>query len=344
MIKRTAIFLLMLLSSGFLFASAGRIVFLEGKVDHRNKAGRITAANIGQDILTDDSLITGMDGYCEVEMENGSVISLNSDTVFVFSEIEDREEKGKKRKIFSCIFGSADFKFKKFTGREPYIATPTTICGVRGTDFTVLAGADGSSMYVVASGEVLVEAAGQSVALLPEEGVKVRAGQQPGQKFEVKRDSVDYNAVLQESENRFLDNPSEGMDNMILLLNGYIRDADYWDTLRLENIDKVYAAREQASKIKEEQGEKAWEDFIRNQVSPLEIDTTYLRLNARHYSVSALSMRRYIVGFMYITIRTRYINNTGSIEYLYFISKYNEFMIIFNRGIIEPGYIFEGDF
>ena len=334
------ILILFLFSLPLFAAATGKISFMEGKVNHRDKAGKITDARIGQDIFTDDTLITGLNGYCEVEMENGSVITLNNDTVFTFGEIEDKEEKGKKRNIFSCIFGSADFKFKKFTGKEPYIATPSTICGVRGTDFTVIAGADGSSMYVVASGEVYVEAGGNGVSLLPDEGVKVKAGQ----KFEVKRDSVNYNKILQESEALFLTDPAANMNDLITLLKGYASDAKYWDTLRLENIDKVMAAREQAVKIKEEQGDKAWEDFINTQVSPLEIDTSYLRLNARHYSVSALSMRRYIVSYMYIIMRTRYVLKTDSPEYIKFIEKYKEFMVIFNRDIVEPGYIFEGDF
>ena len=76
-------------------------------------------------VETGDSIITGYDGYAELEMEDGSTVKVSEDSIFALSSFEQR---GKEENTFQCVLGSVQYKFTKaMKENEPRITTPSTV-------------------------------------------------------------------------------------------------------------------------------------------------------------------------------------------------------------------------
>ncbi|MBN2627427.1 MAG: FecR domain-containing protein, partial [Spirochaetales bacterium] len=192
---RKILALLMLTALTFpLTALTGEVSYLEGAVDIKPAGGELEWADFGSPVREGDSVITGRDGYCEIELEGGSTVTIESDTVFAFGR--GTVGSNQPQNVFSCAMGQISYKFNNLT-EEPVISTPSAVCGIRGTAFTVMTGADGSSLFIVSEGEVEVESMGRRVALTLDEAVEVTSGKAPGEKYPVLSGSLDYAGWLQ---------------------------------------------------------------------------------------------------------------------------------------------------
>lgn len=312
-----------------LSALDGEIVYVEGSVDLKTASGDLDWADIGMPVETGDSIITGYDGYAELEMEDGSTVKVSEDSIFALSSYE---EEGESQNSFNCVLGSVQYKFNRAikTG-EPRITTPATVCGVRGTEFTVVSGLDGSAMYVVDNGLVAVTAQGEEVLLGELEGVRVDAGEAPGEIFPVLRGQVDFSQVRAEAEQRFLDSPAASMKIMTSQLEAYIAEMEAANDLRLEQKAYLTELREKMAGMDKEAKQKFYKETVFNE----EVKITYMALNIRYYSLSALSLRRFLVGSMYVNLRTKYIMDSKNEVYQAFLYEYEKFLNVFENKVIE---------
>src|SRR5208337_2868049 len=187
--KRTLV-VAMLLLAGTLVASAAPadVTYTEGDATLKLKTGAQQDVQIGDTLNTGDTLRTGADGLAELD-QKGVTIKISHGTVFTLME---RNQAGQTSTVLSVALGSIKFRYDKLTGSEPQIRTNGAIAGVRGTEFTVFSGADGSTLFAVDSGKVTVESEGKSVDLVANEGVEVPLGQPPGEKISIHSDQVDY--------------------------------------------------------------------------------------------------------------------------------------------------------
>ncbi|MFW5715520.1 MAG: FecR family protein, partial [bacterium] len=234
------IVLLQFLSLSSLFSMDAQMVYREGRVDIDRRGGDRIEAYIGDEVRGGDSVITGRDGFAELERGDYSTITVEPDTVFTVDTVG---ETGQERDVLRCTLGSISYRFDRIAGaREPRITTPSAAAGVRGTELTVAAGEDGSSLFVVQSGRVDVEAEGKTVSLDPEEGVEVRPGEQPGEKFEVKHGKLDYSDWRQERRDDFLNNPVAAVKGLERRFDGFVE--------QINQIAPVY--EELKSKLEEE--------------------------------------------------------------------------------------------
>ncbi len=335
--KKTSAFTMMLLfSSSLLFALRGEVVYVEGTVDLKTASGAMDWADIGMPVETGDSIITGYDGYAELEMEDGSTIKVNEDSIFKLDEIQ-REDR-KPQNNFQLVLGSASYKFTRaMKEEEPRISTPSTVCGLRGTDFTVLSGIDGTSLYVVEEGSVAVSSQGKEVQLQAEEGVKVIAGQEPGEVFQVLRGKVDYSEFKAESEAAFYEDPAGSLYPLIEQLISYAEQADEYVNLLGAQEDLVSELRKEFNTL---EGDTK-KIFYREVLSPEEINIMALKQNTRYYAVSAKSMRRFVVGTMYVQMKTKYIMDKENPVYLDFLNVYHQFLDEYESRIVP--YLVERD-
>jgi len=174
------------------------IDYLQGWVDLRYPSGNVVEAMIGDELTKDDTVITGDDGTATLGRQGAAEIVINPNTVFSIREIDSG---GQKETVMHTALGSVKFKFMRLFGVEPKISTPSSVAGVRGTEFTVYAGDEGSALFTVDSGEVMVTSQGIPVVLYEGEGVEVKAGRPPGEKFEKKGRPIDYSQWAQEKYN-----------------------------------------------------------------------------------------------------------------------------------------------
>ncbi len=110
--------------------------------------GKQQDAEIGSVLNTGDSLKTGTDGQVELD-QKGVSIKIAHNTVFTLME---KAQGNQSTTVLSVALGSIKFHYDKLTGTEPQVRTNGAVAGVRGTEFTVFSGADGSTLFAVDSG------------------------------------------------------------------------------------------------------------------------------------------------------------------------------------------------
>jgi len=335
--KKFIISLLISAMLGSLYAQHSTLEYIEGEVVIKRISGDMEEAYIGDSISPGDSVITGADGYAELSLESSSTITIDRDTVFVFSHREKDEE---KKSIFMIVLGKIGFKFDKLI-QEPDIATPASIAGVRGTEFTVVSALDGSALYIVSEGSVAVEAKGGLVVLESQEGVAVPLGREPGEKFEVMIGQEDYSEWIDDGWKEFRDNPSDVLAGISSRLEEYALEAEDFYTRYDGSYRKLKSLRDKLDDIGNEQGTEARGNFYKKEVMPLEEVTGNFVLNYRYYALSALSLRRYVLTPMYVEMKTKYIMDQKNEIFTTFMKEYERFLSIFEEEVVP--YLVEAD-
>ena len=245
----------------------------------------------------------------------GSLIRISPDTVFTVREIE---RDGEKRSVLSTTIGTVRFKFDRLTGKEPLIATPGTVAGIRGTELEVYAGSDGAVMILVSTGAVVVESLGKSVSLAENEGVEIAPGEPPGDVFEVLRGQLDFSTWNGERDAAILKNPLKALTGAIVGLASLIAD--------LESVVPQFEAKlAELETLRAEEDDDKQKSIYEQTVFPLEVATSYLALNLRYYALSALSFRRYVLGTMYLRVKMRAIVEQSD-EHQRFFEEYDRVM------------------
>ncbi len=321
-----------LLVLGFspIFSVPGDVVYTEGDAIIKYKTGEELEAYIGDIVDTGDTVKTGSDGFVELDRQ-GIVIKINSDTVFTML---GREENREKMDVFSVVLGSIRFRYDKITGKEPKIQTGSCIAGVRGTEFEVFSALDGSTLIVVENGLIAVESEGKTVELNPEEGVEVRPGEAPGEKFKVLIGKIDYSKWNEEKLEGLLDDPVKAIERTRKRLDSYKKEIEEIYPLFLEKRDILKMERAKNRTINETQGKEASQKYYNEIIFPLEIETSNLVLNYRYWALSALSLRRFVMGRMYLILKSRYIADLNNSTYVSFLRLHEQILASFEKSIV----------
>ncbi len=322
--------ILFFLITAAVFAASADVVYAEGDASIKDTAGGEFEVSIGDEVRTGDTVTTGWDGFVEMD-RNGVILKINSDTVFTLME---REEGNEKTDVFSVALGSIKFRYDKLTGKEPKIQTVSCVAGVRGTEFTVFSGVDGSTLIVVDKGRVEVEAEGETVELNPEEGVEVQPGAPPGEKFKKQRDQVDYKKWNEDKIDKMLKNPVDSIINLQKRMNYYIENVAEYYGLFSEYREKLDAESAKANEIAEKQGKEAGTKYYKEVAKPIAGKTGSLGLNVRYFSLAALSMRRFVAGRIYLSIKSAYITDLGNSIFIEFLENYYNLLANFEESIV----------
>lgn len=339
--KKTFIFcavFLILIASSFLSAQESDVIYIDGWVDVKDSSGEINELFIGDRIYFGDTVITGADGVAELEPESGSRIIVKPDTVF---SIKETNVRGKRQSIVSTTLGQVSFKFNRMT-TEPLFSTPSTVMGVRGTEFTVFAGADGSSLVTVESGAVDVSGQGESVYLEPNEGVEVRPGMAPGDKFPVMEGQLNFNDWNSSRIEEMMVDPSAAVEKLSKQLDELVVQMEEWAAVHKTNRAELEELRNEQKALLEagkvEEGRKMKTEVVK----PFELTTSRLVLNYRYYALSALSLRQHVLTGFYIRMKTAYINDRQNPVYAGFINDYNDLIKQYKQKV-QP-YLVEADY
>jgi FecR protein len=306
------------------------LVYVDGWVDIRS-GGDIYEAFPGDSLRAGDSIITGSDSIAELEQRDLSSIIVKPDSIFTIREIES--ESGKKT-VLSTTVGSVSFRFGKLFGKEPVIATPSMVAGIRGTELTVYAGEDGSTLIAVDSGLVTVESQGVSVDLVKDEGVEVFPGEVPGEKFSLLGREMDFATWNAEKYDNLIADPVAGLERMGKQMEGFIQEIDSHNDLFNNLKSEKEVLKIEWKKILEEKGKETGTVFFNENIHPIDLKTNRLFLNTRYYSLSSLSFRRYILGRLYLDMKSKYIMDSQNPDYLNFLSIYRQEMSRFEEKVV----------
>jgi hypothetical protein len=319
----------LLAASLSLSAIPADITYSEGDASVRLKSGKQQDAEIGIAVNTGDTLKTGADGLVELN-QKGVNIKIAHNTVFALME---RAQGNQTTSVLSVTLGSIKFRYDKLTGSEPQVRTNGAVAGVRGTEFTVFSGADGSTLFAVDSGQVTVEAEGKSVDLGASEGVEVPLGKPPGDKFTVHRDQVNYSTWNDDKLQAMLADPEAAMTSIETAMAGYITDVNDYAALFIEYKQKLDAERANRQKITDEKGKEEGTKYETDVVFPLMVQTSSLSLNLAYSSLAALSLRRFVAGRLYILLKSRLIAHPDDQMWIGFTSRFGNLLEQFEEAI-----------
>ncbi len=288
-----------LMAPGILMSQDAGVVYLEGWPSLRS-GGSSRELDFGLAVRPGDSVLTGRRDYVELD-QGGNTIRINADTVFTLREIE---REGRRETVMTNTVGSVAYRFQTLAGRRQQVGTTTAVAGVRGTEFTVYAGSDGSSLFAVDEGLVAVESAGVEVEVARGQAVEVRAGEAPGEVYSWIGSRLDFSEWDHAQFQRFLDNPVDSVARIQARVQEFAAAMQVHLDLLAEIREDITRYRELISAAVEDE-EK---DRIRQeQLFPAMNQAGVQVLNYRYYSLSALSLRRFVAGRMYMEMKTRYI-------------------------------------
>lgn len=329
------IFVLSLLALSVLVGAAAQdteVSYLEGFPELKASSGETFELDFGDRIEQGDSVVTGRRDFVELQQGEGTAIRVEPDTVFTLREVE---EGGQRRSVMTSAVGSVSYRFNRLAGREPRVGSAAVVAGIRGTELTVYAGSDGSTLFLVDTGLVEVTSAGETVELSEAQAVEVAAGQPPGEVFEWKGRTLDFSSWDQERLDSFVEEPARSVrllqSRVEELALGYEEYRTLWEQLAAE-------FQRLSAELQEMDEGDAREEFRTNEVLPLASRTSTQALNYRYYSLSALSLRRYVLGRMYMNMKTLTILEPENEEFDSFLTEYEEFLRIFETQI-TPGLV-----
>ncbi len=174
-------------AQGALALDKHEVVFTEGAPILRDN-GVEQEIVVGDTVQPGQTIVTGAGD--RVDLESGSYrVRIAESSVFTLLETD---EQGASQPVLKAALGRLSFVRQKLGGSEPRLAGSAAICGVRGTDVTLVSGADGTTLIVVDEGAVDVSAAGATVQLAKGEAVEVPTGAAPGQKYQALSREIDF--------------------------------------------------------------------------------------------------------------------------------------------------------
>lgn len=307
----------LLIGAGILLAQNTTVTYIEGSPQRKDNKGLLSLLDYGNQLATGESVITGKTDLAELSQGNTSTIRIKPNTVFTIREIELG---GQKEQVLTTTVGAVSMRFNRLAGKEPRVGTVSTIAGIRGTELTVFAGPDGSTLFIVESGLVSVTAAGSTVDLREKEAVEVPAGGPPGEKYSVIGREIDFSSWAQGKTEELLADPQSALEKSVTLLTQFKAGLSEW----VEKYEKARiesdAAVKKMGEITDTEAQKKYQDEV---WFPLALQTGNAILNYRYYTLSALSLRRYVLGPLYMQVRTRnMLKQDGS--YQKFMERYRQ--------------------
>jgi hypothetical protein len=313
-------------------AQQAETVFVDGAVNRKDSAGKIKALDIGEKLSTGESVITKAGASAELKLLAGSSsIKIRQNSVFTLGEMSVG---GEKRTVLQAVAGSVAMKFGKMTTKEPLLGTTTCVAGVRGTEVELYAGMDGSSLLAVVSGAVQLESGGTSLDLAANEAVEVKPGMAPGPKFSWIGKELDFSAWDQGKLDAYLADPLTSALKVEEQLASYRASiAELIPQLAQQKAayDEAYAQLKALVDSKEDAKAK---DFREGTVFPLMLAQGTLILNIRYYALTSLSLRRFVLGGMYMQLKTRHPLDSSDPGYTAFIEAYARILKDFEDSIV----------
>ncbi len=307
-------------------------VFTDGEVNRRDSGGKMRSLEIGDELVAGDSVITKAGASAELKLLSGSSsIKIGQNSVFTLGEMSVG---GAKQTVLQTVVGSVSMKFNKLATKEPLLATTTCLAGVRGTEVELYAGMDGSSLVAVVSGAIDLQSGGESVALAADEAVQIKPGQAPGPKFSWIGKELDFSAWNQGKLEGYLADPLASALEIEAQLASYRASLDELLPQLAQQksaYDEAYAQLKALVDAKEDAKAK---DFRDGTVFPLMLSQATIILNIRYYALTALSLRRFVLGGMYMQLKTRHPLDSADPALAAFLEAYRRILKDFEDGIV----------
>ncbi|MBI4976177.1 MAG: FecR domain-containing protein [Spirochaetes bacterium] len=218
--KRSFIAICALLSAALAFGAPaeeiiGKFQTVQGSVSLETPDGKSkVAGKVGENIAVGRVVVTAANALAELMLADGSLITVNANSKIALNK-NLISPKNRKNVSFGVIMGGMKAKVNKLSGSDEFkVQTPTSVAAVRGTEFEVALGSDGSTMVAVNKGKVNVGTDGGAADVNANESSSVLLGEEKSgvKKQEYRKDSVD--AFVKEREQATKSDPVGTLQKM----------------------------------------------------------------------------------------------------------------------------------
>ncbi|MFH1260172.1 MAG: FecR domain-containing protein [Elusimicrobiota bacterium] len=156
--------------AGSLSAATMTLVSMKGKVEVRTLTGQTIAGEVGLIVSEGEQIVTGANGQAEIRYPNGSISGIGANAKVTV-------EKCGEENTITLLIGKVQALVKKLKpGQKFEIKTPTAVCSVRGTKFTVEVDEDFKTRISVFEGLVAarqIKGIGEEVLVHPQERIEI---------------------------------------------------------------------------------------------------------------------------------------------------------------------------
>jgi hypothetical protein len=210
--------------------------FVKGNVTFSHLGSGWKAVKVGTELVSGDMIKTGPASEASLT-EEGMEIRVLENSTFTVSEKYENES---RKPSFMLFLGRMKFKLGSGGEGEPEVQTQAVNLTIRGTDFEVGSGHDGSTIVLLNQGRVAVAGPSRELVLETGEGTEVPFGEEPVEKFEVMTRVIDWNAWFVLSKESVIGNEADLLSRVLL---------------RFEDIEKRIAGYEElrAASLKEKE-------------------------------------------------------------------------------------------
>ena len=313
------------------FSQQAEVTYFQGTANLKSGAGTLTPVDFGTPMNAGDSIVTGSDGIVQLDQVGGSQITVQANSVFT---LQKRFQDSNQQTVMTTVLGAVSFRFAKLAGTaEPAIATMSSVAGIRGTVFTVYAASDGTSRYEVTEGMVEVSSAGQSVDLTKNQAVEVTAGAVPG-KVEALHGKIDYSSWNGSKEQAVAKDPVAALDAVGKQMDALIAELKKVEPVYLKLKPQLDSARAEMKTLLDAGKKDDAQKYYKASVNPIEVDITNTYLNIKYWALSALSLRRYVMGRMFLLTTIQHLKNPDDPAYKTFVRDFQSIQARFDQAII----------
>jgi len=318
--------------AALLFAQSTEVTYYQGTANLKDSGGNMSPVDFGTVVNYGDTIITGSDGTVQLDQNGVNQITIQPNSVF---SLQQRVQDTKPRTVMTTVLGSVAYKFAQLAGTtEPDLGTMSSVAGIRGTALTVYAGSDGSSLFVVTQGKVAVQAEGQTVDLAVNEAVQVTPGAPPGKKFMVLAGKIDFSKWNSQQESAFANDPVAALAAVGKRMDSLIGQIKQIEPTYLKWKTDLDANRAELKKLRDAGKMAEAKTFYEQKVNPLEVDASNLYLNLRYWALSALSLRKYVMGRMDLSMKISNLKTPSNTTFTRFEQLFSQIDSSFNNAVV----------
>ena len=223
---------LFLFSTSYLFAV--EVEWISGDVTYRHLVGNWKKLDIGYHLANGDVVKTGEGGEATL-VDEDAFINISSNSRFTVSE---RYDNNKRKSSFMLFLGRLKFKLTKKSTNEPEIVTQAVNLTVRGTNFDVASGHDGSTLVIIENGVVAVSGKKRTLILKKGEGSQIKFGEEPTKKFKVLTKVINWDQWLAQSKENIKGNEGEILGKILKKFKEINSNIIKYETIRSESLKK----------------------------------------------------------------------------------------------------------
>jgi|GEM_PF-1928185 len=170
----------LLLNFAPLYLFSVTVDWVSGDVTYSHLKSEWKELDVGMKLSPGDIVKTALGSEATL-IDDGTEVFILENSTFTVSE---KYENDVRKAGFMLFLGRMKFKLSRVREDEPEIQTQTVNMTIRGTEFEVGSGYDGSTLVVLTDGVVVVRGKSKELVLQEGEGTEVAFGEEPTEKFE----------------------------------------------------------------------------------------------------------------------------------------------------------------